>query len=448
LTEPEKATERRSDRGGQDRVAASVVHPTGLDEFLPSAGILSGMPTSINQPVILAAKRTPVGKFFGGLSKVPSPVLGSYAIKAAIEGLGGAAKVGSQIDECIMGCVLQAGLGQNPARQAGLKAGLPDTLSAQTVNKVCGSGLQAVMLAAQSIKAGDSNLVVAGGFENMTAAPHFARVREGVKYGPTQMEDHMAFDGLRCAFEGCAMGNSADYIADKYEISRGEQDRFAVQSHQRAAEATRQGWFKAEMVGLTGEQCIDKRSPGVSADEGIRAETTLEAIAKLRPAFGTGGAGTVTAANASQISDGAAAVVVANMATAERLGAKPIARILAYHTSGVAPKDIFAAPIEGVIGVLKKAGLSAQDIDLFEINEAFAAQILSNLKGLKSAGHDIPESRVNIGGGGVALGHPIGASGARVLTTLIHQLHRTGGKRGLVALCLGGGNSVAMVVEV
>jgi len=397
-------------------------------------------------PVIIAAKRTPIGKFFGGLSKVPSPILGSYAIKAALDSVGGAGKLGAHIDECIMGCVLQAGLGQNPARQAGLKAGLPDTLNAQTVNKVCGSGLQAVMLAAQSIKAGDNSLVLAGGFENMTGAPHFARVREGVKYGPTQMEDVMAYDGLRCAFECWPMGNAADHIAKKYEISRAEQDRFSVQSHQRAAEATKNGFFKSEIAALTGEQCLDKKSPGVSNDEGIRADTTLDSVAKLRPVFEKDG--TVTAANASQISDGAAALLVASHTRAEELGLKPIARIVAYHTAGVAPKDIFAAPIEGIGGVLKKANLNARDIDLFEINEAFAAQILCNLKGLKSAGHEIPESKLNICGGGIALGHPIGASGARVLTTLIHQLHRTGGKRGLAALCLGGGNAVAMIVEV
>ena len=390
------------------------------------------------QPVILAAKRTPIGKFFGGLSKVPSPILGSYAIQAVLADLPSAK---DHIDEVIMGCVLQAGLGQNPARQAALKAGLPDTMSAVTINKVCGSGLQAVMQAAQSIKAGDNALVVAGGFENMTAAPHFARVREGVKYGPTQMEDVMAYDGLRCAFEACAMGNSADHIARKYDISRAEQDRFAVQSHQRAAEATKNGWFKSEIVPLTGEQCLDKRSPGVSADEGIRAETTLDAVAKLRPAFEK--EGTVTAANASQISDGAAAVIVASSTKAEQLGAKPLARIIAYHTSGVAPKDIFAAPITAVQGVLAKANLTAADIDLFEINVAFAAQVLCNIKELK-----IPESKLNINGGGVALGHPIGASGARVLTTLIHQLKRTGGKRGLASLCLGGGNAVAMVIEI
>lgn len=394
--------------------------------------------SAANTPVILAAKRTPIGKFFGGLSKVPSPVIGSYAISALFAEQ---PKLKDAVDECVMGCVLQAGLGQNPARQAGLKAGLPETLSAKTINKVCGSGLEAVMLAAQSIKAGDNHLVIAGGFENMTQAPHFARVREGVKYGTATMEDHMAYDGLRCAFEACAMGNSADHIARKYEISRAEQDRFAVQSHQRAAEATKAGYFKNEIVALTGEQCLDKKSPGVSADEGIRADTTLDGVAKLRPAFEKDG--TVTAANASQISDGAAAVAVASLAKAEQLGIKPIAKIVAYHTSGVAPKDIFAAPITGIEGVLKKANLTVKDIDLFEINEAFAAQVLCNIKVL-----GVPEAKLNICGGGVALGHPIGASGARVLTTLIHQLHRTGGKRGVAALCLGGGNSVAMVVEI
>ncbi len=391
----------------------------------------------MSNPVILAAKRTPIGKFFGGLSKVPSPVLGSYAIKAALEGVPGAA---AMVDECIMGCVLQAGLGQNPARQAGLKAGLPDTLSAVTVNKVCGSGLEAVMQACRSIKAGDNRLVVAGGFENMTAAPHFARVREGVKYGPTTMEDVMAYDGLRCAFECWAMTNGADHIAKKFGITRAEQDRFSVQSHQRAAHAAKEGWFAAETVALTGEQCMDKRSPGVAADEGVRADTSMDSVGKLKAIPGHE---TITAANASQISDGAAALVVASADAASKLGAAPVAKVLAYHTSGVAPKEIFAAPITGVQGALAKAGLGVKDIDLFEINEAFAAQVLCNVKEL-----GIDESRLNICGGGIALGHPIGGSGARVLTTLIHQLRRTGGKRGVAALCLGGGNSVAMVVEV
>jgi acetyl-CoA C-acetyltransferase len=391
-----------------------------------------------NIPVIVSAKRTPVGKFFGGLSKVPSPVLGSYAIKAVLDEV---PAVKGHVDEVLMGCVLQAGLGQNPARQAALKAGLPDTTPAMTINKVCGSGLEAVMRAASAIKAGDAECVIAGGMENMTAAPHFARVREGVKYGPAQMEDHMAYDGLRCAFEGCAMGDSAEFTAGKFGITRQDQDRFAVQSHHRAAEAAKNGWFKSEIVPLTGEQCLDKKSPGVSADEGVRAETTIEGVAKLRPAFNP--QGTITAANASQISDGAAAVCVMSLSKAEKLGIKPIAKILSYHTSGIAPKEIFAAPIEGVKGALAKAHLTVKDIDLFEINEAFAAQLLANIKEL-----GIPESKLNICGGGVALGHPIGASGARVLTTLIHQLKRTGGKRGVAALCLGGGNSVAMVIEV
>ncbi|MBN8734607.1 MAG: thiolase family protein [Acidobacteria bacterium] len=388
------------------------------------------------QPVILAAKRTPIGKFFGGLSKVPSPVLGSYAINALFAD---APALKTAVDEVIMGNVLQAGLGQNPARQAALKAGLPDTMSCATINKVCGSGLQAVMLAAQSIRAGDNHLVIAGGFENMTAAPHFARVRDGVKYGPATMEDHMAYDGLRCAFEGWAMTSAADHIAKKYEISRAEQDRFSAQSHQRAAEATKQGWFKNEITALTAEQCLDKKSPGVAADEGIRAESTADALAKLRALPGHE---TITAANASQISDGAAALAIASHAAAEKLGIKPIAKILAYHTSGVAPKDIFAAPIDGIKGALDKAKLSVNDIDLFEINEAFAAQVLCNTKAL-----NIPESKLNICGGGIALGHPIGASGARVLVTLLHQLIRTNSKRGLAALCLGGGNAVAVVVE-
>ncbi len=404
------------------------------------------MPDAALTPVILAAKRTPIGKFFGGLSKVPSPQLGAYAIQGVLDALPAlkqaATGEGRAVDEVIMGCVLQAGLGQNPARQAALKAGLPETTSAVTINKVCGSGLQAVMQAAQSIKAGDNALVIAGGFENMTAAPHFARVREGVKFGPTQFEDHMQFDGLRCAFECWGMTNGADYIAKRYEISREEQDRFSAQSHQRAAEATKNGWFKDEIVPLSAEQIMDKRynaGAGVAADEGIRADSTAEGLAKLRPVPGHE---TITAGNASQISDGAAAVAVSSLARAGELGIKPIARIVAYHTSGVAPKEIFYAPVTGIAGVLDKAGLKVSDIDLFEINEAFAAQLLSNIKPL-----GIPESKLNICGGGIALGHPIGASGARVLATLIHQLRRTGGKRGVAALCLGGGNSVAMVVE-
>jgi acetyl-CoA C-acetyltransferase len=395
-----------------------------------------------NQPVIVAARRTPIGKFFGGLSSVPSPQLGAYAIQACLSDVP-AAK--AHVDECIMGCVLQAGLGQNPARQAGLKAGLPSTLSAKTVNKVCGSGLEAVMMAAQSIKAGDNHCVVAGGMENMTGSPHFAHIRQGVKYGPGAMEDHMAHDGLRCAFECWPMGNAADHIAAKYGVTRADQDRFSSQSHNRAEKAQAEGWFKSEIVPLTGEQVGNKKNPGpeggVAADEGVRAGSTPDALGKLRAAFTKDG--TVTAGNASQISDGGAATIVMSESKAKELGIKPLAKVVAYHTSGVDPKDIFAAPIEGVKGVLKKAGWSVGDVDLFELNEAFAAQVLCNIKEV-----GIPESKLNICGGGVALGHPIGASGARVLVTLIHQLKRTGGKKGVVALCLGGGNSVAMAVEV
>ena len=395
------------------------------------------MPT----PVIVAAKRTPIGRFMGGLSKVPAVQLGAHAIETVLSDVPAAKE---HVDECIMGCVLQGGMGQNPARQAGLKAGLPTTLNAQTVNKVCGSGLQSVMLAAQSIKAGDNDVVVAGGMENMTAAPHASFVRMGVKFGNAELIDLMKHDGLTCAFEGWAMGNAADHIAKKFDISREEQDRFAAQSHQRAAKATQEGWFASEMTTLTGEQVGNRKNPGpdggVQADEGIRADSTAESLAKLRPVFEKDGS--VTAGNASQINDGGAATIVMSDSKAQELGVSPIASIVAYATHGVDPKDIFAAPIGGVRTVLDKAGMSIDDIDLFEINEAFAAQVLCNVKEL-----GIPEEKLNVAGGGIALGHPIGASGTRVLTTLLHQLKRTSGKRGLAGLCLGGGNAVAMVVE-
>jgi acetyl-CoA C-acetyltransferase len=391
--------------------------------------------------VILAAKRTPIGKFMGGLSKVPAPQLGAFAIEAALKEVPGAKE---HVDECIMGCVLQAGLGQNPARQAGLKAGLPDTLNAMTLNKVCGSGLQAVMLAAQSIKAGDNELVVAGGMENMSLAPHMEYIRAGVKYGDAKMLDHMAFDGLSCPFEGWAMGNAAEHTASKHKITREDMDRFSAQSHQRAATATKNCWFEKEKVALTGEQVGNRKQPGpeggVKDDEGIRADSTMEALAKLPAAFSK--TGCVTAGNASQISDGAAAIIVASEEKAKELGAKPLARIVDYYTSGVAPRDIFEAPAIGVKTLLERNNLGVDDIDLFEINEAFAAQLLMNIGSLR-----IPETRLNICGGGIALGHPIGASGARVLTTLLHQMTRINAQRGLASLCLGGGNSVSMLVE-
>jgi len=395
----------------------------------------------MRQPVILAARRTPIGRFLGAFAATPSPVLGGLISAAVLDSVRGASDA---IDECIMGCVLQAGLGQNPARQAGLKAGLPDTLSAQTINKVCGSGLQAVMLAAQSIRAGANHLVLAGGFENMSGAPHLAHIRAGVKFGNGTMIDHMQFDGLTCAFEHCAMGNAADYIAQVHEISREEQDRYAAQSHQRAEAATQNGFFKAEILPLSGADLGNRRKPGpeggLGADEGIRSGSTPETLAKLPPAFAKDG--TVTAGNASQISDGAAALLVASDEWANKAGVTPLARIVDQHTAGVAPKEIFHAPAVGVRAVLDRNKLDVGDVDLFEINEAFAAQVLANRKVL-----GIPEEKLNICGGGVALGHPIGASGARVLTTLLHQLARTGGKRGIASLCLGGGNAVTMLVE-
>ncbi len=389
----------------------------------------------MSQPVILAARRTPIGKFQGSLARVPSPVLGSYVIKAILDAVPGAAE---HVDECIMGCVLQAGVGQNPARQAGLKAGLPQTLSAVTVNKVCGSGLQAVMQAATGIKAGENALVVAGGMENMDLAPHMAQVRAGLKFGDGKLVDHMQADGLTCAFENWAMGCAADFIAAEHGVSRADQDAFSAQSHQRAAAATANGWFKDEILPLSAEQCMAK--VGLDKDEGFRADSTAETLGKLRAVFSKDG--TVTAGNASQISDGAAAVLVASADMAKKLNAKPIARIVAYDTVGVSPKELFIAPKFGIERVLKKAGLGVKDIDLFEVNEAFAAQVLADTKP-----HGISADKLNICGGGVALGHPIGASGARVLVTLVHQLIRTGGKRGICSLCLGGGNAVTMLIE-
>ena len=384
---------------------------------------------------IVAARRTPIGKFMGGLAKVPAPVLGPYVGKALLAECPGAA---AHVDECIMGNVLQAGVGQNPARQVALLSGLADTISAVTVNKVCGSGLQAVMQAAQSIRAGDNHVVLAGGVENMDLAPHMIQMRGGVKYGPATMQDHMAADGLTCAFEKWAMGCACDFLTAKHEITRADQDRFAAQSHQRAAAATAAGHFKAEIVALSAEQCMAK--VGVDADEGIRNDTTADGLAKLKAAFGKDG--TATAGNASQISDGAAAVLVMSEEGLKKTGCKPLARIVDSNTAGIAPKELFFAPKLGIERILAKNGLTVADIDLFELNEAFAGQVLADIKPL-----GIPESKLNICGGGVALGHPIGASGARVLVTLIHQLKRTGGKRGICSLCLGGGNAVTMLIE-
>ncbi|MBX9584425.1 MAG: acetyl-CoA C-acetyltransferase [Gemmataceae bacterium] len=388
---------------------------------------------------ILSAARTPIGKFLGELSDVPAPKLGAAAIAEALK----RGKVNpSVVDEVVMGNVVQAGVGQAPARQAALAAGLPDTIAAYAVNKVCGSGLKAVMLAAQSIKAGDADVVVAGGMESMSNAPFLLPgMRKGHKYGDTKAVDALQRDGLWCAFEDWGMGDAAEHIAAKCGVGRADQDRFSAQSHQRAAAAWERGDFAAEVVPVTLPASGGRKAAvSVTRDEGIRPDTTAEGLAKLRPSFKPDG--TVTAGNASQLSDGAAAVVVASSRAVDGIGTKPLARIVAYSTSGVHPKDIFIAPVPAVRQVLDKAQLSMSDIDLWELNEAFAAQMLACGGEL-----GLDEAKVNVNGGAVALGHPIGASGARVLTTLLYALPKRGRRYGLASLCLGGGNAVAMIVE-
>jgi acetyl-CoA C-acetyltransferase len=385
---------------------------------------------------LLSAVRTPIGKFLGGLAELSAPQLGAIAIAEALK----RAKASpGLVDEVIVGNVLQAGLGQNPARQAALKAGLPETIAAVTINKVCGSGLKAVMLAAQAIRAGDAELTVAAGQESMSRAPHLLfGTRTGWKYGDQKAVDSMIHDGLWCAFEDWHMGEAAEHIAAKHGISRADQDRFSAQSHQRAAAAWESGAFNREICPVT--VGAGAKAKIVSRDESMRPETTAEGLAKLKPAFRADG--TVTAGNASTLSDGAAAVVVGSARAAEKLGVKPLARIVAYAASGVAPKDIFIAPVLAVRSVLEKAKLTLADIDLFELNEAFAAQMLADAKELK-----LDEARVNVNGGAIALGHPIGASGTRVLVTLLSAMEQRGAKRGLASLCLGGGNAVAMIAE-
>jgi acetyl-CoA C-acetyltransferase len=387
-------------------------------------------------PLILSAVRTPVGKYLGGLAEMTAPQLGAIAVAEAVRR---AAVRPGQIDEVIMGNVLQAGVGQNPARQAAIKAGLPDTIAAYTVNKVCGSSLKAVMLAAQAIKADDAGLIVAGGMESMSQAPYLLYgARTGWKYGDQKVVDSMIRDGLWCAFEDWHMGEAAEHIAAKCNVSRADQDRFAAQSHQRAAAAWERGDFNAETIPVTVGKGPKART--INRDEGVRPDTSVEALSKLKTSFREGG--TVTAGNASMLNDGAAAVVVASSQRAEQLGAKPMARIVSYATSGVAPKDIFIAPVSAVRMALERAGLGVKDIDLFEMNEAFAAQMLAC-----GAGLGLAESNVNVNGGAIAIGHPLGASGARVLTTLLYAMQKRHARRGLAALCLGGGNAVAMVVE-
>jgi acetyl-CoA C-acetyltransferase len=383
---------------------------------------------------IIAGCRTPIGKLLGVLSSVPAPRLGAAAVAEAIRRSG---LPPDAIEEVIMGNVLAAGLGQAPARQAALFAGLPDTIAALTINKMCGSGLKAVMLADQAIRAGDAQAIVAGGMENMSRAPFLiSGARAGWKFGDQQIRDSMLYDGLWCAFEDVAMGAEADYIAQSRGVSRADQDAFAVESHRRAVAASAANREEIVPVTITG----GKADVVVSQDEGPRPDTTIEGLARLRPSFGK--EGTVTAGNASQISDGAAAVVVVNEKIARESRSPIKARIVASATSGVAPKEIFIAPVTAVQKVLAKARMTLADIDLIELNEAFAAQSLACMRPLEA-----DPAKTNVRGGAIALGHPIGGSGARVLVTLLHTLAERGLKRGLASLCLGGGNAVAMIVE-
>jgi acetyl-CoA C-acetyltransferase len=387
-------------------------------------------------PVILSACRTPIGKYLGAISSVPATRLGAIAIADAVRRAGIDAKV---IDDVIMGHVVQGGTGQAPARQAMIHAGLPATIPAVTINKVCGSGLKAVMLAAQAIKAGDAACVVAGGMESMSNAPHYLyHYRNGIKAGNQTIVDGMIHDGLWDSFGNNHMGEYAEYTADTAKISRQDQDAYAVESHRRAVAAQAAGKFAGEIVPveITGRG----GTTTVSADESPRADTSAETLAKLKPVFRKDG--TVTAGNAPGLNDGGAATVVASLAFARTHGLTPLARITAYATGGGEPKDLFFAPVRAVQHLMQKAGTSIGHYDLIEANEAFAVQALADGRAL---GWDW--GRVNVNGGAIALGHPIGASGARVLATLLYAMKDRGARSGLATLCLGGGNAVALSVE-
>ena len=397
---------------------------------------------------IVSAARTPIGKFGGALSTTPAVHLGGIAIRAAVE----RARLpeGTSIDEVLMGQVLQAGAGQAPARQAALLAGLPDTTSATTINRVCGSGLKAIMLAAAEIRAGDAEVAVAGGMESMNMAPYLLPgARFGLRLGDAALIDATVHDGLWCGIEHCHMGTHAERVAISNEVTREDQDAFALESHRRAIAAIDEGRFADEMAPVTIRDAKGRETI-VDTDESPRRDTSIEALARLKPTFalpdgedrGTATAGTVTAGNAPGITDGAAATVIASERAVEQLGLTPLARIVGYAQAEVAPKWLFLAPIEGVRRLLEKTGLAIGDFDLIEINEAFAAQTLADGREL---GFDW--SKVNVNGGAVALGHPIGASGARIVATLLHELRRRDGRFGLATLCLGGGGSVAMAVE-
>jgi len=393
-----------------------------------------------NEAVILSAARTPIGKFQGALSGINAIKLGAIAVQAAVERAG---IDPGDVEEVLMGNVIQAGNGQAPARQAAILAGIPATVGATTVNKVCGSGLKAAMQASQAIRAGDAELFIAGGMESMSRAPYLVSGRSGeLKFGNQTLTDALLNDGLWDPFENWGMGNAAEFIADEYEVTREAMDQFALRSHVRAIEAQAAGKFKAEIVpvqipGRKGETTI------CETDEGPRKETSIESLTKLKPAFKENGK--VTAGNASSMNDGAAAVVIASRAYAEKQKLKSIAKVVGYAQAALEPKYLFAAPAHAIPKLLKKIGWTLEDVNLIELNEAFAAQVLAGGYALADQGWDW--DKVNVNGGAIALGHPLGASGARVLTTLIHALKDRGLKRGIASLCLGGGEAVAMAIE-
>jgi acetyl-CoA C-acetyltransferase len=391
----------------------------------------------MRQAVIVSAVRTPTGKFLGALRSLTAPQLGALVVAEAVRRAGIDAAI---VDECIMGNVVGAGLGQNPARQAALRGGLSDHVGALTVNKVCGSGLKAVMLAAQGIATGDIDVAVAGGMESMSNCPYLLpRVREGLRMGDATIVDTMINDGLWCAFEQCHMGNSGEVVAEHYHVDRGAQDEYAARSHARAWKAIENGWFSDEILPVAVPQ--KKGAPVVvDRDEAVRPDTTVATLSALKPTFKQDGS--VTAGNAPGVNDGASALVVMAEERARGLDRRPLARIVGQATSGLPPKFVLMTPVEAVRRVAQKVGWSLQDVDLFELNEAFSVQAVAVLREL-----GLDPERVNVHGGAVALGHAIGSSGARILTTLLYAMQRRNVRRGIATLCLGGGNGVALAVE-
>ena len=393
--------------------------------------------SEIKEAVIISAVRTPVGKFLGALKSFKATELGAIAVREAVKRAG---VEPNDVDEVIMGCVIQAGLGQNPARQAALYGGLPDTVSAVTVNKVCGSGLKAIMMAAQGVQLGDTEIVVAGGMESMSNAPYLIpKAREGYRLGHGTLVDTVINDGLWCAFDDQHMGCTGEVVSERFHVTREEQDEYALESHRKASAAIKSGKFRDEIVPVEIKQ---RKGPPVifDTDEPVREDTSLESLGKLKPAFKEGG--TVTAGNAPGVNDGASAVVVTSAERAKSLGVEPMARIAGQATSGIEPKLVMMAPVEAIKKLLKKTGWSLSHVDLIELNEAFAVQAVAITRELS-----LDPEKINVNGGAVALGHAIGQSGSRILTTMLYEMNRRNAHRGIAALCLGGGNAVAVAVE-